>query len=596
MNLATAQRRHTPRRFRTLSAALFVCAALAAGLIAAVFAALPRGFDLTDEGFYLNNILSPSLYPRLSQFGFVLNPVFEFLGRDIILFRYFGFLLLILFSLPVFFKILRLFEDEIGNFSSLKFIACALTFGSASILFYSLWLPTAGYNDLNIYGASLVAAGIIPRSGLALPAGRSAKAIGPLISDSALVAVGLALCFLAKPTTAAVLAVLVLVAGAAMGRLSSVMLAGGIAGALVLGALLAIDSSPIAVFEQYARALDLKNVIKDGHELSSLLAIPLNVADKSKLFFLYVAVGFSLILTVLVGLEAWWSKSIGGSIFALMAMSIASAIWLYNVDSSSGFVTLTIPLFAVTCVVWLLATLRYRTDEQPNWRLLGIACIVMLIPIAVGFGSNSHILKSAGRAGVFWVAGTLMFIAALTRGALAHNFIVAIALVSSLATLRVVVDGYLNPYRLLAPLWAQTEWVSIRDDRHWIRVDPTTATYLRTLREAAKSHGFTGGTPIIDLTGMSPGTVYALGGTPIGAAWLFGGYPRSWDFAMQALARVPRAELERAWVLSAPDGHRHIDTSVLGRLGLSFPRGYSEIVQIKTGYADELHVLWKPAP
>jgi hypothetical protein len=101
---------------------------------------------------------------------------------------------------------------------------------------------------------------------------------------------GLTLCFW-QTTTAAVLAILVLITGAATGRLSSAMLAGGIAAVLVLGALLAIDSSPIAAFEQYAWAWNLKYILKDGHELSSLLALSLNVADKSKLL-LYVAVGF----------------------------------------------------------------------------------------------------------------------------------------------------------------------------------------------------------------------------------------------------------------------------------------------------------------
>jgi hypothetical protein len=101
-------------------------------------------------------------------------------------------------------------------------------------------------------------------------------------------------------------------------------------------------------------------------------------------------------------------------------------------------------------------------------------------------------------------------------------------------------------------------------------------------------------TPIIDLTGTAPSTIFFLEGLPIGSAWLLGGYPNSEEFTRRALETVPRDQLDRAWVLTAPKGHRPIPDTVMRAVGLDFPADYEEVVQSRTEYENENHVLWKP--
>jgi hypothetical protein len=218
----------------------------------------------------------------------------------------------------------------------------------------------------------------------------------------------------------------------------------------------------------------------------------------------------------------------------------------------------------------------------------------MVFPFAIGFGSNNPISHTSGLYAVFWVAGTLLVVGALSRRDMARNLITATAFAAAIVSADVIARSIAEPYRLATPIWGQTDRVAIRDSS--LRVDPQAALYLRTLKQAALDHGFGDGTPVLDLTGRSPGTLYAIGARPPGTAWLLGGYPGSLAFAVQSLAGVPRAELERAWVLTAPDGSRAIDpAAATSRLGLPFPQGYLEVGRATVvGYNSEVHVLWKP--
>jgi hypothetical protein len=65
-----------------------------------------------------------------------------------------------------------------------------------------------------------------------------------------------------------------------------------------------------------------------------------------------------------------------------------------------------------------------------------------------------------------------------------------------------------------------------------------------------------------------------LGATPVGSAWLCGGYPGSAAMVGRMLDRVPLDELQRAWVLTEPEGPRPLPNSLLERYGLSLEEDY----------------------
>jgi hypothetical protein len=68
------------------------------------------------------------------------------------------------------------------------------------------------------------------------------------------------------------------------------------------------------------------------------------------------------------------------------------------------------------------------------------------------------------------------------------------------------------------------------------------------------------------------------------------------ELARRALETAPRDQLGRAWVLTAPKGHRPVPDEVMRAVGLNFPFDYEEVVRSHTEYENETHILWKPKP
>ena len=107
--------------------------------------------------------------------------------------------------------------------------------------------------------------------------------------------------------------------------------------------------------------------------------------------------------------------------------------------------------------------------------------------------------------------------------------------------------------------------------------------------------GFVPGTELIDLTGSSPGVVFALGGRSPGSAWYPGGHPGSEDVAIYYLSLVPEEQLRRTWLLVAEDSPTAIDPDrVLQPYGRPFPRTY-ELCGYRSWPLLGIHIqLWKP--
>ena len=148
--------------------------------------------------------------------------------------------------------------------------------------------------------------------------------------------------------------------------------------------------------------------------------------------------------------------------------------------------------------------------------------------------------------------------------------------------------------RIIITLITQNVEVTFLASRGFLYVDIPTANYINTLKRVALKSGWVHGTPLIDLTGGSPGATVILGGEIVGAPWLVGKYKGSNEFAKTVLEMVPKSKLQSAWVLTAPKGKRKISSEILLELGLDFPSDYIAVGKTKTGHREEIQVPWKP--
>jgi hypothetical protein len=134
--------------------------------------------------------------------------------------------------------------------------------------------------------------------------------------------------------------------------------------------------------------------------------------------------------------------------------------------------------------------------------------------------------------------------------------------------------------------------------------------YLHSLRQAAFSAGFSTGTPILDLTGRHPGTVFALGGAAPGLPWLIGGLPGSADMVRAALGRVSCQDLAKAWLLITVEENKvtannverlakfgnstPLAADILRPLGIHPQTGYRQVIKVSSPVGYGTQVLLAP--
>ena len=257
------------------------------------------------------------------------------------------------------------------------------------------------------------------------------------------------------------------------------------------------------------------------------------------------------------------------------------------------FSTLGVETLIGVFVAYLLGRrLNYARFADP--RYIAVLIALCFAPIAVAFGTNAGILRSAPRAGIFWVVALALVVMTAAPPNIRWRWLYLAMTMCACGVLILLVHAIQKPYRMNGPLWQQTEWISSATQQHATRVDPATADYFRILQSGAKSAGFQAGTPVIDLTGTAPTTIYMLGGEAVGLAWINGGYPGTDSLAFHALSTVPGAVLRRSWILTSPAGHAHVPSDILAGLGLKFPDDYEEVARAQTGYLSEEQILWRP--
>ena len=213
------------------------CAALTTVTVMLLLA--DRGFDLTDEGFYLNWISRPGLWSASStQFGFVYHPLWELTGGDVARLRRLSILLTFGLAWGCF---LAVTATGRRNAPRLVALGAAAATAAVSLRIYDQWLLTPSYNTLTLQAALATTIGL--SLWVRAVEGRSAY-IGAVV-----VGLGGAALFLAKPPAAGAVAVVVTGALVAARQLQwrawSVAIASSVA-ALALAAV-AIDGAPSAV-------------------------------------------------------------------------------------------------------------------------------------------------------------------------------------------------------------------------------------------------------------------------------------------------------------------------------------------------------------
>jgi hypothetical protein len=131
------------------------------------------------------------------------------------------------------------------------------------------------------------------------------------------------------------------------------------------------------------------------------------------------------------------------------------------------------------------------------------------------------------------------------------------------------------PYRQPYSIWDNNAKTSIQEGKGELILSPLTADYITKIRDFAKSHGFEPGTPIIDLSCLALGTIYALNSYTPKNAWITSGSNERTEYFRYALSAIPCEEIIKTWVL-LDDGSAifPIQPELLSESGLDIEKDY----------------------
>lgn len=553
------------------------------------------GFDFTDESSYLIWISNPFIYPAsLTQFGFIYHPLYVALQGDIAALRQAN--ILITFGLSWALSYCTLNSVNTPRKPPM-FICLAISFGLALCVLTSFgtWLATPSYNSLALQALLITALGL-----MCAEKKMSYKSIAGWL----LIGIGGWLAFMAKPSTAAALAVVTMgyICFSKIISLKALALTIAASGSLLISSSLVIDGS----VEQFVARLQLGLVfsshLEAGYSMSELLRIDkLRMDRATKIAF------FSILCTLTLSFLTIYPNNkkryvIGTIISCSFLVATLAIITDWNIHELSDRRIQTLVALALPCAVILHIVLSTKPKSGLLRSIphLPIALLFLVMPHVYAFGTNGNYWITGSSAAIFWLLAAVIISIAIIRTQAYWILPLQLVFATQVVTAAILQAGFEHPYRQPQPLRMNTSVLSVGPQNSILILSDAHAEFIKTAVKASLEAGLTSNTPVIDLSGQSPGILFALNATSIGQAWMIGGYPGSQKLAEAALLEVSCQKISAAWLLYEPKGPRSISPTLMNRFGIAFPDRYEKVGSWQTaegvgGYqAQRTQELYRP--
>jgi hypothetical protein len=556
------------------------------------------GIDFTDESFYLVWMSNPFNYAlSATQFGFIYHPLYLIFDGNIAALRQVN--ILLTFSLTWAFcnVFIKTIFDKVFLRNTHRFIISGAfaTAGLVSLIFAGAWLPTLSYNSLALQALLIAATGIL----------LAEKHVSHTsVTGWFLIGISGWLTFMGKPTTAAALCLVIglylFVTKKLSVRLLAVALLTVITG-LIFSAL-SIDGSIFVFIARLKGGVEIASTLGGGHSVSQLLRWDEFQLDSHPKEILIISTISILLVAYLV--QAKIKILVFCGFMLLVAIAVAILLMVL------GFVHETLNtgqfqnhlLWAVPFAAILFGISKYRYKDlslifRMPWAL---AFTLLVFPHVYAFGTGGNYWILASNAGVFWIFAGLIFLRPITSNGKLVLLLLPFGFAVQLLTVALVMSGMESPYRQPQPLHQNNSKTEIGKPSSTLMLSKGFSQYFNEAVRGANQSGFKKGIPMIDLTGQSPGILYAMGASNIGQAWTIGGYPGSEALAIAALSKVTCQELAAAWLLSEPYGPRKIEPKILLSFNADIATDFEIVATFKTaegagGYKDvRVQQLLKP--
>ncbi|WP_145963768.1 hypothetical protein [Bradyrhizobium algeriense] len=520
------------------------------------------------EGYFLNFIANPFGYAinvPPSLFGFVHHWPYQWAGGDIAVLRMANITLTIALGWILSFLVIRRLWTVGWPH------AAVLSAGIASlalVAFRSLMLLTPNYYTLNIQSVLTVMIGLL----LADRPGRMRQVLGWI-----LVGVGCWCCFMARPTSAPAIALVVMLYVVVLGRKSLLSMFGAalVAFALLISTAYVIDGGVTRFVTRMVNGAE--EMILLGRAGDNLMGAGNRVSQIFQLYWLttsrsQLAIAMLLATALLLGILMGSVHKLLPSLALAAVLIVTIAIALLGIDPISIKPSTLFLVPAFTC----LGAMVYREGTVLRTQAptsITLALTFLVLPHLLTLGSVADYWWNVSLAALFWMLAAVAFLSPLARQGRSVGTLLPLTAFAQLLTASVVNAGMLEPWLQAKDMRAYTAVMSVPGGGKLV-LSQSFHDYLATAITQARAAGLEVGTPVIDLSD-SPTLLYVLEARALGLPWLIGGSFGSNAVAVEALGLENCADLAKAWVLIEPEGPRRLDQA---RVMASFGAGQADYV------------------
>jgi hypothetical protein len=478
-------------------------------------------------------------------------------------------------------------------------LALATVTATCSLIYFCPygWLATPSYNSLVFQALLIVSIGFLIAEKKASPQS---------IAGWILIGVGGWLAFMAKPTSAAALSVVISLCLPLTGKFNLRLLIISILTStiLLMTSAWVIDGSLIIFFDRLRGGVEAFSFVGAKH-FDMLRIDELLLGRKESLFLIFSSVIIFGTL-YLSDSEKKIPRMAGLSLtilFLFICLAMISGHLLLQISDtrfSHSALIIFATLFSAGAFYFVLKRKLpfYKMTQEQS----GIAIFFIVLPYVSAFGTNNNYWVQGALVSLFWVlAGLVILMPAVS---IRSNWRILLPAVISgqLITVFLLQAAMDWPYRQPQPFSQYDNVVAIGINESELILPQDLADYYLDVKKMVDRAGFHAGMPMIDMTGQGPGTLYAIGAKAIAQAWMIGGLPGSDNLAQAMLNRVSCAEIAQAWLLVDPDSITKLSPTILNSSGLNFEQNFEMATKIdippenlqRWGVASRQLQLWKP--
>ena len=558
-----------------------------------VFKLSAYGIDFTDEGDYLNRISNPFLYKdfNVSKFGFIYYPIYNFVDGNIASLRRLNFFITFILAFTLVYQVI----NKLVKFDKInKVIQCALSSGIAISSFTYVYIQTPSYNHLTFQAL------LITSIGIALI---DVTKFNKNLLNFIIIGIGGWLTFMAKPSSAAGLAPVVLIYLILSKNFQLRFLLIAVVTSFILFIISAyiIDGSITAYVEQYILSFDLLTLQQSGYGINQIFRIDgLNLSKKITLsiFFIFLISVFFIWLT----LKNYKINNFIYIITCFLILVIIATLAISDINWNPNYGDYQPHLFSGVGFACLFISIIFIFKKKIKiydirWELF---FLFLVLPYISALGTNNNYWLQSGVASLFYLISAFVLIIPWFFKLKLYQPIFFLILLSQLIASIHIKERIEKPYRYNQPLRLDDSRIVVNIKNHQLILSKEFANYISDARKIAAQSGFTKDDAMIDLTGQSPGLLYLLGAKSIGTAWNIGGYKGSLDMAKATFNLIDCRDIANAWVLYENKGPRSISIDLLTSLGMNFPMQYQKFGSWETpsgagGYKEiRTQELYKP--